>query len=115
MIGKMVTAAAAAFVFSLAPVSAEGPKEKRDAYADSAREFVESRLETTTGCRIVVKGEVYDVVAVGRDGRSAEAEALTVRVTARTNGARISFYDTVVFIDGEPVALEGDLLRIVEA
>lgn len=113
MISRKLIAGLAVLMMA-APAAAADPAEKRRAYADAARDLIEERLVETAGSRIVARGDVYDVVAVDRVGRSYDAEALDFRVTARSAGARKSFYQTVVFIDEEPFALEEDF-RLVRA
>ena len=74
-----------------------------------AVEYVEGRLENPRGASIRATGEPYKVYADFDENEEIEAWAVDVRarmsLRGRTRGAAPY---TVIFVDGEPVAIEDD-------
>lgn len=83
-------------------------------YEDQARTYVESRLEDPRAARFQTVGEPYQIYADVAGYEALPGWGVDVRVKSRlpsgSYGATESL--TVIFIEGEPVALEEDAQRI---
>lgn len=93
----------------VAPVWA-GSDEMPENYEAQATSYIKDRLSNPRGSRVRVVGEPYEAEA-DFDGYEDEAVwAVDVRVRSKLPGGGSSGTAryTVIFVDGEPVALEED-------
>lgn len=111
----MMTAAAAALaILAFGAASAQDFGAAPAGYQLAAETYVTERLTHPRGPRFQFISEPYQVVA-DIDGREGLAcWAVDVRVKARLPGGGYGGYVpyTVLFLNGEAVALEGDARRI---
>ena len=79
-----------------------------------ASDYIESRLENPRGARIAATSEPYQVYASIGGYEGVPAWAVDMRVRARLKSRQVggSMAYTVVFIDGDPIALEEDEVRL---
>ncbi len=78
-----------------------------DDYPVQATSYVESRLEDARGARVQIVSEPYRVQADIADYSGVDGWGVDIRVRARLPGGDYGNYIsyTVLFVDGEPVAL----------
>lgn len=78
-----------------------------DDYPAQATSYVESRLDDARGARVQIVSEPYRVQADIEDYSDVEGWGVDIRVRSRLPGGEYSNYVsyTVLFVDGEPVAL----------
>ena len=105
----LVAAAGIGAAFAASGVAAD-PGPMPDDYEEMAVDYVKSRLTNPRGARVTVLSEPYEVEADFDDMEDEDAWAVDVRVRSRLpSGARHgSMAYTVIFYDGEPVALQQD-------
>lgn len=105
-----VLASAAAGVALLIGVSTAGEiKACPDNYPVLAADYVESRLEDPRGAKVQVVSEPYRVIADIKGYEGLPGWGVDVRVRSRlpSGGYGVVPY-TVIFVDGEAVALDDD-------
>ena len=109
-LASVAAGAASLFAVSLAGDIAACPDE----YPVMASDYVESRLDDARGARVQITSEPYRVEAdvAGHDG--VEGWGVDVRVRSRLPGGSYGNYVgyTVIFVDGEPVALCEDTTEL---
>lgn len=81
-----------------------------DDYPERAASYVESRLGDPRGARVQIASEPYRVAADVNGREDLQGWGVDIRVRTRQPGGDYGNYVpyTVVFIDGEPVALNED-------
>lgn len=86
-------------------------------YESEVESYFGERLEDPRSARIQYRGEPYQVFADLRGYEGLPCWAVDVRVKARLPGGGYGGYVpyTVIFLDGEAIALEDDLQRMVRA
>lgn len=86
-----------------------------DDFEAQAATYVESRLEDARGARIQVVSEPYKVSAEIGDKEGIEGWGVDIKVRARLPDGQYGRYlpYTVLFMDGEAVALSEDVSDIV--
>lgn len=87
------------------------------AYETAAQEYIAERLADPRAARFQFMSKPYQVFADLRGYQGLPCWAVDVRVKARLPGGGYGGYVpyTVLFLDGEAIALEGDTLRLVKA
>lgn len=82
-------------------------------YQDAATDYIEDRLEDPRGARVEFLSDPYRVYAdIGRY-ESLPAWAVDIHVRSRLPGGRRGAASyTVIFVDGDPVALEDDVYQL---
>lgn len=112
---RLLAGAAAAVALGAAAFAADfGPKPA--AYEAEAQAYIAERLADPRAARFQFRGEPYQVYADIRGYDGLPCWAVDVRVKARMpNGGGYGGYVayTVLFLDGEAIALEADTLRLV--
>ena len=100
----MLVAGAFASDFGPEPISFEG----------DAEQYISSRLEDPRGARFQFVGEPYMVFADIGSYEGVSAWAVDVRVKSRMSSGSFGGYlpYTVIFVDGDPVALEEDTQQL---
>ena len=85
------------------------------AYEIAAQDYISERLSNPRAARFQFTSEPYQVFADLRGYQGIPCWAVDVRVKARLPGGGYGGYIpyTVLFLDGEAIALEGDALRLV--
>ena len=113
IIARLAALAASAFAMAGVALAMDFGDAPAD-YEDQARAYVESRLEDPRAARFQTVGEPYEVYADDAGYEALPGWGVDVRVKSRlpsgSYGATESL--TVIFIDGDPVALEEDAQRI---
>lgn len=115
------TAIASAFILGASPVVHAGdPGEfglTTAACEDAVVAYMQDRLYDPRAARVHLTSDPYQVVVSLRDGREVDAWAVDVRVRSRLPTGSWSGYQpyTVIFQNGVPVALEGDLPDVARA
>ena len=86
-------------------------------YEAEVESYISDRLEDPRSARIQFRSEPYQVYADLRGYEGLPCWAVDVRVKARLPGGGYGGYVpyTVIFLDGEAIALEDDLQRMVRA
>ena len=86
-------------------------------YEDAASDYISERLADPRSARYRFAGEPYQVFADVSGYEGLPCWAVDVRVKARLPGGGYGGYIpyTVLFLNGEAVALEEDALRLVKA
>jgi hypothetical protein len=81
-----------------------------DDYAERAATYVESRLDQDWGARVQVVSDPYRVEADLNGHDNLQGWGVDVRVKSRLPGGATGSYlpYTVIFVDGEAVALDAD-------
>lgn len=103
-IAGLMTAQAIAGDFGRAPTN----------YQADAVDYISSRVEESRGVRVQFQGQPYQVYAdIGRY-QGLPAWAVDVRVRSKIRGGNYGGFQryTVIFVDGDPVALEQDDVRL---
>ncbi|MBB5517953.1 hypothetical protein [Amphiplicatus metriothermophilus] len=105
--------AAAAALAAAAFASDFGPTPVN--YEQAAETYISERLVDPRGARVQIVGEPYQVYADVAGYEGLPCWAIDVRVKARlpngTSGGYVPY--TVLFLDGEPIALKEDARRLV--
>lgn len=104
-------ASAAAGVALLFGVSTAGEiKPCPDDYPVRAADYVESRLDDSRGAKVQVVSEPYRIIADLEGYEGLPGWGVDVRVKSRLPGGGFGGFVpyTVIFIDGEAVALDDD-------
>lgn len=83
-------------------------------FEDIAEQYIASRLEDPRGARVQFSGEPYKIFADIGSYEGLSGWAVDVRVKARMSSGSFGGYlpYTVIFIDGDPVALEEDAAQL---
>ena len=104
--------AAAAMVFGAALAADFGPMPAN--YEGAATQYVSTRLTDPRTARYQVVGRPYKVYADigGYEGLPAWAVAMRVKARLPSGGQGGTQRYTVIFIDGQPVALRDDIRRM---
>lgn len=109
-IGKALVSAAAGVALLFGVSSAGEIKPCPDNYPVLAADYVEGRLDDSRGAKVQIVSEPYRVIAdiEGNDG--LPGWGVDVRVKSRLPGGSYGGYVpyTVIFVDGEAVALDDD-------
>ena len=110
---KILTGIAASLALSFGAVAADfGPQPAN--YEALAEAYIHDRLEDPRSARIEIVGEPYQVLADIAGYQGLNCWAIDVRVKARLPSGSFGGYVpyTVLFLDGEAVALEDDARRL---
>ena len=107
---KTVVSAAAGVAFLLGASSAGDIKPCPDNYPVLAADYVEARLDDARGAKVQVVSEPYRVIADISGFEGLPGWGVDVRVKSRLPGGGYGGYVpyTVIFVDGEAVALDDD-------
>lgn len=107
---KSVIAAAAGAAFLAGAAAAGGAGDCPSDYPVLAAAYVEGRLDDARGAKVQVVSEPYRVVADIEGHEGLPGWGVDVRVKSRLPGGAFGGYVpyTVIFIDGEAVALDDD-------
>ncbi len=105
----MIAVAAACFAVSAQAEDSAPPTN----YQEKAVDYIESRSENAHSVRVAFQGQPYPIKAdIGRHN-NVDAWAVDVRVRYQMDrGATGRQHYTVVFVDGRPVALDQDEVKI---
>lgn len=107
---KSAISAAAGVALLFGVSSAGGIKPCPDDYQVRAADYVESRLADARGAKVQVVSEPYRVVADLKGYEGLPGWGVDVKVRARLPSGSYGYAPyTVIFIDGEAVALDDDL------
>lgn len=100
------------------PLSAgAGQKDMSAQYQEAAQDYFEMRLQSGYRAHFRSVGHPYraDMVLRGKDGQDHEwtGWAVDMKVSTHLSGARSSRHQayTIVFMEGQPVAMKRDLVR----
>ena len=113
-LNKLVGGVAAAAILAASAFALDfGPAPSN--FEADAKDYISSRLEDPRGARFQFRGEPYQVYADLGSYDALPAWAVDVRVKARLDGGSFGGYVsyTVIFIDGDAVALEDDADELV--
>ncbi|MEX6633033.1 hypothetical protein [Hyphococcus lacteus] len=115
-IKQIIMAIAAAFTLSASVQASDFGSAPAD-YETLVIEYFGERLAEPRSARYDFSGQPYQVFADLRGYDGLPCWAVDVRVKSRMpNGSRGSYVSyTVLFLDGEAIALEEDVLRMVRA
>ncbi|PQA87920.1 hypothetical protein [Hyphococcus luteus] len=107
---------AAAAAFGAAAIASDFGAAPAD-YEAQAIDYFDQRLTEPRSARYEFAGEPYQVFADVSGYEGLPCWAVDVRVKARMPNGRMGGYVpyTVLFLDGEPIALEADTMRMVRA
>lgn len=111
---KSVVSAAAGVGFLWGAVSAGEIKPCPDNYPVLAADYVESRLDDSRGAKVQVVSAPYRVIADIEGYEGLPGWGVDVRVKSRLPGGGYGGYlpYTVIFVDGEAVALDDDVSEL---
>lgn len=109
-ITKALVAAAAGAAFLFGVSTAGDIKPCPDDYPVRAADYIESRLDDARGAKVQVVSEPYRVIADIEGYEGLPGWGVDVRVKSRLPGGSYGGYVpyTVIFVDGEAVALDDD-------
>lgn len=95
--------AAGAFAADIRPMPAN--------YESSAEDYMMSRMDESRGARVTFDGQPYQVLADFGSYGEMPAWAVDLRLRSRGSSGAFDRYMayTVLFVDGEPVALASDV------
>lgn len=107
---KTVVSAAAGVAFLLGASSASEVKPCPDNYPALAADYVEARLDDARGAKVQIVSQPYRVIADIEGYEGLPGWGVDVRVKSRLPGGSFGGYIpyTVIFVDGEAVALDED-------
>ncbi len=107
---KTAASAAAGVAFLFGSSIAGDIKPCPDDYPVRAADYVESRLDDTRGARVQIVSEPYRVIADISGYEGLPGWGVDVRVKSRLPSGSYGGYIpyTVIFVDGEAVALDDD-------
>lgn len=108
--GKSLVSAAAGVAFLFGVSTASDIKPCPDDYPVRAADYVESRLDDARGAKVQVVSQPYRVIADIEGYEGLPGWGVDVRVKSRLPGGSYGGYVpyTVIFVDGEAVALDDD-------
>lgn len=111
---KTITAFAAGIAFLLAGAFASDFGPQPISFEAEAESYIASRLEDPRGARFDFNGEPYQVFADIGSYEGVPAWAIDVRVKSRMASGSFGGYlpYTVIFVGGDPVALEEDTRQL---
>ncbi len=107
---KSIVSAAAGFVFLAGASIAGDIKPCPDDYPVRAADYIESRLDDRRGAKVQVVSEPYRVIASVSGYEGLPGWGVDVRVKSRLPTGAYGGYIpyTVIFVEGEAVALDVD-------
>ncbi|MFN0024032.1 MAG: hypothetical protein ACKVS5_09035 [Parvularculaceae bacterium] len=107
---KSIVSAAAGIAFLTGASVAGDIKPCPDDYPVRAADYIESRLDDRRGAKVQVVSEPYRVIASVSGYEGLPGWGVDVRVKARLPSGAYGGYVpyTVIFVDGEAVALNDD-------
>ena len=113
---KIAIGVSAAFLASASALAADFGVAP-SGYEAAVEDYFSERLEDPRAARIQVTSEPYQVFADMQGYEGLPCWAVDVRVKARMPGGGFGGFVpyTVIFMDGEAVALEADTIRMVKA
>jgi len=108
---KTAVSAAAALGLLIGVSTAGDIKPCPDDYPVRAVEYVEGRLPDARGAKVQVVSEPYRVIADLKGYEGLPGWGVDIRVKSRMPSGQLGGYVpyTVIFVDGEAVALDDDL------
>jgi len=110
---KMIAAGLAASMLLAGQAFAQDFGRVPADYQEAAVDYLESRLEDPRGARVNYIGEPYRVYADIGSYEDLPAWAVDVDIRFRMAGGRRGAGGyTVIFVDGDPVALEDDVYQL---
>ncbi|MEM9704543.1 MAG: hypothetical protein AAF850_00550 [Pseudomonadota bacterium] len=117
-VSKIIKTAVAGFALAFGAVAiAFASGAAPDNYEDAARDYVVERLSNPAGARVRFESEPYEVFAdIGRY-EGVAGWAVDVRVRTRLANGEVTRFQpyTIIFVDGDPVALRSDLRKMTRA
>ena len=113
---KLLATALACLFLSNTTAAAESFDLSPSACEEAVSDYIKSRLDNPRGATVRMSGEPYKVMVKQRT-REVAAWAVDVRVKARLRSGSWSSpqHYTVIFKNGEAVALRGDLDNVSRA
>lgn len=113
---RILLGLAASFAFSASVAAADFGSVPAD-YEDAAESYISERLEDPRSARFEFSGEPYMVYADIAGYEGLPCWAVDVRVKARLPSGGFGSYQTytVIFLEGEAIALEDDARRLARA
>jgi hypothetical protein len=107
---KALVSAAAGVAFLFGVSVAGEIKPCPDNYPVLAADYVESRLDDARGAKVQIVSQPYRVIADIKDYEGLPGWGVDVRVKSRLPGGGYGGYVpmTVIFVDGQAVALDDD-------
>lgn len=113
---KMILGLIASLAFA-GSVAASGFGPVPADYQSTAESYISSRLDDARSARFEFMGEPYKVYADIAGYEGLACWAIDLRVKSRLPSGAVGGYVpyTVIFLDGEPIALKDDARRMAKA
>lgn len=113
---KLILGLAASLAFTVSVAASSFGPAPAD-YQNAAQAYVLARLDDARGARFEFLGEPYMVYADLAGYEGLACWAIDMRVKSRLPSGEVGGYApyTVIFLDGEPIALKDDARRMARA